>query len=131
MSTFRNNPRFGTRDPEEMERLIKLMRDKAEELGRRPKKTDMNSKDLGPIKKCFGKWCYALEASGLQKPSPETIERRKNKMKKWDRKHAAAKERRSAKYKTSKDAISAPAKSAAKQAEKPARPAPHKPEEGQ
>ena len=99
MSTFRNNPRFGNRDPEEMERLIKLMREKAEELGRRPKKSDMDSKDLGPIKKCFGKWCYALEASGLQQPSPETVERRRNKMKKWDRKHAAARERRKAIYK--------------------------------
>ena len=91
---FDKNKRFGTRDPEECERLIKLLNDRAKELGRKPKKEDMTGKEVGAIKKCFGKWCYALEASGLQIPSEKTLERREAKTRKWDRKHKAAKERR-------------------------------------
>ena len=91
---FEKNKRFGTRDPEECRRLIKLMRDRAEILGRKPKKEDMTGKEIGAIKRCFGKWCYALEASGLQVPSKKTLERREAKTRKWDRKHKAAKERR-------------------------------------
>ena len=99
VSTFRNNKRYGTRDPEEMRRLIKIMRDRDKELDHRLKKSDMNSKDLGPIKKCFGKWCYALEAAGLAVPSEETVERRNARKKKWDRKHAEARKRRKERYK--------------------------------
>ena len=92
--TFNKNKRYGTRDPREMAILIKLLKDRAEELGRRPRKQDMTGKELGMIKKCFGKWCYALEASGLQVPSEATLERRSAKARKWSRKHRAAKERR-------------------------------------
>jgi hypothetical protein len=91
---FEKNKRFGTRDPEECRRLIKLMRDRAEILGRRPKKEDMTGKEIGAIKRCFGKWCYALEASGLQVPSEKTLERRQIKASKWGRKHRAAKMRK-------------------------------------
>lgn len=98
MGEFKKNNRFGTRNPEEMKRLIKLLQDKNKELGKRPKKCDVDSKELGAIKKTFGKWCYALEASGLAVPSPATVERRANKAKKWDRKHAAAKSRRRKKF---------------------------------
>ena len=91
---FEKNKRYGTRDTAECRRLIALLNDRAKELGRKPKKQDMTGKEVGAIKKCFGKWCYALEASGLQVPSEKTIERRKAKTKKWDRKHKAAKERR-------------------------------------
>ena len=55
---------------------------------------DMTSKEIGAIRKVFGKWCYALEVSGLQVPSEATLARRAVKAKKWDRKYAAAKERR-------------------------------------
>lgn len=88
-----NRPRFGERDPDEMARLIKLLKDMEQELGRKPKKSDIDNKDLGAIRKCFGKWCYALEASGLQIPSPETIERRLKRKSKAGRKKAAKKER--------------------------------------
>ena len=103
MSTFRNNRRYGTRDPEEMRRLIKLMRERDKELDHRLKKSDMDSKDLGPIKKVFGKWCYALEAAGLAEPSPETVKRRSARKKKWDRKHAEARQRRKNRYKLEKE----------------------------
>ena len=91
---FDKNKRYGTRDPEECKRLIKLLRDRAEELGRKPKKQDMTGKEVGAIKKVFGKWCYALEASGIQVPSEETLERRQAKKDKWSRRHRASKERR-------------------------------------
>ena len=88
-----NRPRFGDRDPKEMARLVKLLLDMEKQLGRTPKKSDLSGKDLGAIRKCFGKWCYALEVSGLQEPSPETIERRLNRKTKVGRKRAAKKER--------------------------------------
>ncbi len=88
-----NRTRFGDRDPKEMVRLVKLLLDMEKKLGRRPKKSDPTEKDLGAIRKCFGKWCYALEASGLQIPSPETIERRLKRKSKAGRKKAAKKER--------------------------------------
>lgn len=91
---FKKNKRYGIRDPEEAKRLIQLMKDRAEQLGRKPKKEDMTSKEIGAIRKVFGKWCYALEASGLQVPSEATLARRAIKAEKWDRKHAAAKARR-------------------------------------
>ena len=91
---FDQNKRFGTRDPEECKRLIKLLNDRTKELGRRPKKEDMTAKEVGAIRKCFGKWCYALEASGLQVPSKATLERRQAKKDKWSRKHKAMKDRR-------------------------------------
>lgn len=92
-------PRFGTREPEEMERLIKLLKDRAEELGHKPRKTDVSSRELGDIKSCFGKWCYALEAAGFTTPSKTTLARRHNKMEKWERKHEAAKKRNRARRK--------------------------------
>lgn len=88
-----NRPRFGDRDPKEMARLVKLLLDMEKQLGRTPKKSDLSGKDLGAIRKCFGKWCYALEVSGPQEPSPETIERRLNRKTKVGRKRAAKKER--------------------------------------
>lgn len=88
-----NRTRFGDRDPDEMSRLIKLLKDMGNEFNRRPKKSDLSDKNLGAIKKCFGKWCYALEAAGLHEPSPETIERRLNRKTRAGRKRAAKKER--------------------------------------
>ena len=76
-----------------MERLIKLLKDRAEELGHKPRKTDVSSRELGDIKSCFGKWVYALEAAGLQTPSQGTIERRNTQMSRWKRKHEASKKR--------------------------------------
>ena len=103
MSTFRNNQRYGTRDPQEMRRLIRMLRDREKELGHRPNKQEVDSKELGAIKKVFGKWCYALEASGLEVPSEETVKRRREKAKRWDRKHAEARRRRKERYKRALD----------------------------
>ena len=88
-----NRPRFGDRDPDEMIRLSKLLNEMEQRLGRKPKKSDVDNKDLWAIRKCFGKWCYALEAAGLKMPSPETIERRMHRKTKIGRKRAAQKER--------------------------------------
>ena len=104
--SFNKNKRFGTRDPQEMKILIKLLKDRAAELGRKPNKEDMTGKELGMIKKCFGKWCYALEASGLRVPSEVTIARRQAKADKWSRKHRAAKERRKLRNKIPEDLMS-------------------------
>ncbi len=93
-----NRPRFGDRDPDEMIRLSKQLKEMEQKLGRRPKKSDLSNKDLGAIRKCFGKWCYALEASGLQVPSEETVEKRMKKINKWGKKHAAKRERRRSKF---------------------------------
>ena len=90
-STYK--PRFGTRDPEEMERLIKYIQELADELGHKPRKTDLDPDELGRIKSCFGKWVYALEAAGLQTPSQGTIKRRNTQMSRWKRKHEASKKR--------------------------------------
>jgi hypothetical protein len=88
-----NRPRFGNREPGEIIRLTQLLKELEKDLGRRPKKSDLSNKDLGAIRKCFGKWCYALEVAGLQVPSPETIERRLHSKTKIGRKRAAQKER--------------------------------------
>lgn len=69
------------------EELSKLINERAVELGRKPKRADMDPKDLDQIKRVFGKWCYALEESGQQTPSEKTLERRKHKREKWERKH--------------------------------------------
>ena len=102
---FKKNKRYGTRDKEEMKAVIKLLNDRAAALGRRPKKLDMTGKELGMIKKCFGKWCYALEAAGLSVPSDETIARREAKAAKWKRKHKAAQERRKLRNRVPKDVL--------------------------
>ena len=96
------SPRFGKRDPEETKRLIELLQRKAEELGRRPRKTDLESEDLGNIRSNFGKWCYALEEAGLTTPSKATVERRRNKIEKWERKHEEERKKRRSSSKPSK-----------------------------
>ena len=89
-----NRPRFGDRDPDEMIRLSRLLKEMEQKLGRRPKKSDLSNKDLGAIRKCFGKWCYALEATGLWQPSERTLEKRRRKAENLRQKHLASRERR-------------------------------------
>ena len=67
--------------------LIDLINRRAEELGRCPRKSDMDLDEVNMIHKYFGKWCYALEASGQRVPSETTLARRRNKKLKWRRKH--------------------------------------------
>ena len=94
MAKTENRKRYGNGTPEETKELVKELQKKAEVLGRKPKKEDLEPEELTRIRNCFGKWCYALEAAGFQKPSEETLERRKNKTDKWNRKHAAAKKKK-------------------------------------
>ena len=98
MAKTDNRKRYGNGTLEETKELVKELQKKAEDLGRKPIKEDLEPEELARIRKCFGKWCYELEAAGFQKPSEETLERRKNKTDKWNRIHAAAKKRRAEIY---------------------------------
>lgn len=68
-------------------RVIAIINRKAEVLGRCPEKHDMSQEELVLVRKAFGKWIYALEASGQRIPSETTLVRRRNKRMKWKRKH--------------------------------------------
>lgn len=83
----------GIKSKKELEReegrayVIDLINRRAEELGHCPRKSDMDLAEVNLIHKYFGKWCYALEASGQRVPSETTLARRRNKKMKWRRKH--------------------------------------------
>lgn len=63
--------------PYTKEELISYLMRKQEELGRRPKKSDMPDDIKQYYRILFGKWCYALEEAGLSVPSEQTLERRR------------------------------------------------------
>ena len=69
------------------ERVIAIINQKAELLGRCPEKRDMSQEELVMVRRAFGKWIYALEVSGQRIPSETTLARRRNKKLKWKRKH--------------------------------------------
>ena len=71
----------------EQRRIIHFINEKAKELGKCPEKNDMTQQELVRIRRAFGKWVYALEASGQRTPSETTLQRRRNKKMKWKRKH--------------------------------------------
>ena len=59
------------------EELIRILKDLREKLGRDPAKKDVPEEIRGQYKSRFGKWCYALEAAGIRRPSEATLERRR------------------------------------------------------
>lgn len=50
---------------------ITLLREKSDELGRLPKKSDFDSVAVSRIKAFLGPWPRALEAAGLNEPKQE------------------------------------------------------------
>lgn len=61
------------------EQAIELIQQKAEELGRFPRKSDFDTKTAGRIKSFFGPWPRALEASGIKEPNLERIAKKQEK----------------------------------------------------
>lgn len=57
---------------EKREQAVRLLREKAEELGRPPKKEDFESETMCFIKQKLGPWPRALEAAGLKEPPEES-----------------------------------------------------------
>ncbi|MDO4317316.1 MAG: hypothetical protein Q4C48_03810 [Lachnospiraceae bacterium] len=54
---------------------VELLRKKAEELSRLPKKTDFSEREVIMVKSCLGPWPRALEAAGLKEVSQARTER--------------------------------------------------------
>lgn len=52
----------------EREKYIGLLRQKQEETGRYPKKSDFSEEEVAMIKSYFGPWPRALEAAGVKAP---------------------------------------------------------------
>ena len=66
----------------EKEDYLKLLKRKAKELGRLPKKSDFENEDVVKIKSFFGPWPHALSNAGLIESKDEerkqkNIKRRK------------------------------------------------------
>lgn len=61
------------------EECICCLQQKAEELGRLPKKSDFDVETVNGIKSFFGPWPRALEAAGIKKPDPLRMQRRREK----------------------------------------------------
>ena len=73
------------------EELRDFLYKKQEELGRKPTKKDIPEEMRPYYRVYFGKWCYALEATGITKPSERALARRARKKNKHRRMNAAAK----------------------------------------
>ncbi len=58
---------------------IVLIRQKTDELGRIPKKSDFDNEDVSMIKSFFGPWPRALETAGVKKPNGERIIKKREK----------------------------------------------------
>lgn len=54
---------------------IKLLQNKAEQLGRLPKKSDFSSNEICLIKAKLGPWNRALEQAGLKEVSKHYLEK--------------------------------------------------------
>ncbi len=61
------------------EQAIELIQQKAEELGRFPRKSDFDTETAGRIKSFFGPWPRALEAAGIKKPNLQRIAKKQEK----------------------------------------------------
>lgn len=59
------------------EDTILLIQQKAEELGRFPKKSDFDTQTVNLIKSFFGPWPRALEAAGIKEPNQDRIARKR------------------------------------------------------
>ena len=58
-----------------------LIRGKAEEVNRFPKKSDFKSEEVAAIKSFFGPWPRALEAAGVKKINKERVEKKRERRK--------------------------------------------------
>ena len=70
---------------EKTERALKLLREKADELQRLPKRSDFSGEDVCFIKQKLGPWPRALEAAGL-KEKQEISSKEKSRLKRERRK---------------------------------------------
>lgn len=61
------------------ENYIRILREKTDELGRFPKKSDFDEQTVSMIKSLFGPWPRALEAAGVKPPSYERLEKHRQK----------------------------------------------------
>ena len=73
--------------PYTQEELTEYLIKKRDELGRVPTRKDIPEKMRPYYRVYFGKWCYALEETGVVTPSKETLERRARKKARYDEKH--------------------------------------------
>ena len=69
------------------EELRDFLYKKRDELGRVPTRKDIPEKMRPYYRVYFGKWCYALEETGVVTPSEKTLERRARKKARYDEKH--------------------------------------------
>lgn len=58
------------------EDYILLIRQKADELGRIPKKSDFDNETAGMIKSFFGPWPRAMEAAGVKEANLKRAEKK-------------------------------------------------------
>lgn len=56
-----------------------MLKQKADELGRFPKKSDFDTETVNMIKSYFGPWPRALEAAEVKEPNLERIEQKREK----------------------------------------------------
>ena len=73
--------------PYTKEELTEYLIKKRDELGRVPTRKDIPEKMRPYYRVYFGKWCYALEETGIVIPSEHTLERRAKKKAKYNEKH--------------------------------------------
>lgn len=70
---------------EKTQHALKLLRDKAQQLGTAPKRSDFTPDEVCFIKQKLGAWPRALEAAGLKEP-PKISAKQKSKQKRDRRK---------------------------------------------
>ena len=63
--------------PYTKEELVEFLLKKRDELGKTPTKKDIPEEMRPYYRVYFGKWCYALEETGIVIPSEKTLERRR------------------------------------------------------
>lgn len=83
--------------PYTKEELVEFLLKKRDELGRKPTKKDIPEEMRPYYRVYFGKWCYALEKTGIVIPSEHTLERRAKKKGKYDRLHKMMRAKKKAK----------------------------------
>ena len=79
--------------PYTKEELTEYLINKRDELGKVPAKKDIPEQMRPYYRVYFGKWCYALEETGIVIPSERTLERRARKKEKYDELHKMLRER--------------------------------------
>lgn len=61
------------------EQCILLIQQKAQELGRFPKKSDFDIETVNMVKSYFGPWPRALEEAGIKEPNLKKIQQKREK----------------------------------------------------